>query len=1270
MGVRYINTDIKPVNRADGKSGKGKSVVAMAAYRSKDRLWDERQGRSWEYKNRDDVYFSEIIAPAHAAEWMKKRETLWNVIEETEKRFDSRLTRQFELCLPKELTHEQKIEATRNFIQAEFTSKGIIADVAYHNFTGESAHNPHVHILISTRQIEEITKTADKTNLTKAQRKIISNEERKLYQTHKILKNLGHEPKDNKVFGNKIRELDEKELFVHWREAWAHHCNRGLEQAGLDLRITVKSLEARGITDQIPINEPLKIAEMRKNHEQNPDENPLPEICKLNDEFKKLNLLVKYRKEEIAKEQAKDEHSRDKDYLTWLQAKLEQEIALVKTVKEFRKQEQEAWKKERGFDSQPKQRKKRQRKNQEPKKQHQETAIAVAQLQNIEPVLSQAEINAEWEKLKKQERIEEIQEIRLKQAWRNQEHNNYLQERQQKQTTFDPLLARNDNSPQPQQKSPAQQTDPTPEQTKVKGKEPRDPTYQIVKRQLDLMGGTEFEIGIFDRAEDKMRNRTWSKDEILQYDPDTQKAKIVNWLKLQNQQGKDIYIRLKELDGKQQGLILLDDIDGVTVEEMKAAGLSPAAVVETSPKNLQAWVRVSHGLLERDEARTISKLLAKQWGGDKGSAGFQHYGRLAGFSNRKEEHRDVYSGKYPFARLFYKDSSGAIAPNAEHLISESRTILEQEKIDRANLPVPHISQRPATDREKAKALEMFTGFYHEQIKKGGKLDYSNVDYGVLCRMAKRNWNPDALAHALTHGSPNLADRKSNVPYYVGVTLKKVFESKEVLQAIAENQSKRQKRENKTTSAIQKSQEQKGEQHQAREFTDEDQRKLIEIMKWQNDGKFRTREEWSKIQDAMLGEPPVNDNIDWKNFDFTKITPKNEDGWIIIFNYLAERELQKELQKQNQEREAKIQKGIKDSHQQAEKLKPQHKEKSEQSPPPIHHANDDNIERNSSAKERANALRDFRRIYKVEYERYGAEHQDDLDRLICFRLAQRNHCFDAIRYALRHGSHNLIARKQQELNTYLQQTTRFAVEQIKKNRTIPKEYTYPAEQRQKIKAVPQRTATNENKQQPTPAAVGKLTAADAARLQQMALQSKLSQQQLDRALKALHHHHNSKQDYSKWKRLDLCKLEYLRELGRKYHSLGKEKTLTPGTDVNITMRLKAAGFTPQEIRMTIARESAITAAIESHANRGKYINAAIRPMLESPKMQEVETKVQAWRQEHAKTNPHLAKETRLDKLGLATDWHPPKEQPKQQTRDTTPKPPRAPEHDKRDREPEL
>lgn len=105
-------------------------------------------------------------------------------------------------------------------------------------------------------------------------------------------------------------------------------------------------------------------------------------------------------------------------------------------------------------------------------------------------------------------------------------------------------------------------------------------------------------------------------------------------------------------------------------------------------------------------------------------------------------------------------------------------------------------------------------------------------------------------------------------------------------------------------------------------------------------------------------------------------------------------------------------------------------------------------------------------------------------------------------------------------------------------------------------------------------------------------------------------------------------------------------------------------------MAIAKESAITAAMQTHTNRSNYINAAIRPCIHSRKMMEIEKTMHTWRQQQEKTNPHIHAEIRLHELGMATDWERPKEQPKQQKRDTTPKSPHAPERDKRDREPEL
>jgi len=78
--------------------------------------------------------------------------------------------------------------------------------------------------------------------------------------------------------------------------------------------------------------------------------------------------------------------------------------------------------------------------------------------------------------------------------------------------------------------------------------------------------------------------------------------------------------------------VLVDDIDQVTVEDMKAQGLQPAAVVETSHRNCQAWVKIAPSL-SREEAG--GEFWRSRWEGP-GSAGYQHYGRLAGFTNRKD----------------------------------------------------------------------------------------------------------------------------------------------------------------------------------------------------------------------------------------------------------------------------------------------------------------------------------------------------------------------------------------------------------------------------------------------------------------------------------------------------------------------------------------------------------------------------------------------------------------------------------------------------------
>ena len=86
MAIYHLST--KPISR-----GKGQSAVACAAYRSAEKLMDERCDKVHDYTKKQDVAHSEILTPDISPEWMTNREKLWNHVEKIENRKDARLAR-------------------------------------------------------------------------------------------------------------------------------------------------------------------------------------------------------------------------------------------------------------------------------------------------------------------------------------------------------------------------------------------------------------------------------------------------------------------------------------------------------------------------------------------------------------------------------------------------------------------------------------------------------------------------------------------------------------------------------------------------------------------------------------------------------------------------------------------------------------------------------------------------------------------------------------------------------------------------------------------------------------------------------------------------------------------------------------------------------------------------------------------------------------------------------------------------------------------------
>jgi len=115
---------IKHISRSTGRS-----AVSAAAYRSREKLYDERQGITFDYTKKRDLAHAEIILPENAPERWKDRETLWNEVERSEKRKDSRLSKEVEIALPKELNLDQQIALVREYIQTQFVDKGMVANV-------------------------------------------------------------------------------------------------------------------------------------------------------------------------------------------------------------------------------------------------------------------------------------------------------------------------------------------------------------------------------------------------------------------------------------------------------------------------------------------------------------------------------------------------------------------------------------------------------------------------------------------------------------------------------------------------------------------------------------------------------------------------------------------------------------------------------------------------------------------------------------------------------------------------------------------------------------------------------------------------------------------------------------------------------------------------------------------------------------------------------------------------------------------------------------
>ena len=211
--------------------GQGASAIAKAAYNSGSKLQD-LDGSLHAYDRKGGVKFRQLVFNPKISGGHESRQEFWRNVEKSEKRKDACLSREFCTSLPVELSYEQNLKLTQewsNFLINRYNLRAL--DVAVHYpssyktqsgktkdawrpWSKSKSENPHIHALAPDRDRE-----GKKINLSRNRNEIL------------IL-----------------------------RDAWEKICNKHLEAAGIDERISMKSSK----TQIHELSEDIKSLEKRE----------------------------------------------------------------------------------------------------------------------------------------------------------------------------------------------------------------------------------------------------------------------------------------------------------------------------------------------------------------------------------------------------------------------------------------------------------------------------------------------------------------------------------------------------------------------------------------------------------------------------------------------------------------------------------------------------------------------------------------------------------------------------------------------------------------------------------------------------------------------------------------------------------------------------------------------------------------------------------------------------------------------------------------------
>ncbi len=215
------------------KRSAGRSLMGAVAYRSGEKIYDQRQDMVHDYSRRNDVERTQMLFPADAPGWVKgiAREAFWNRVDANEKRRDAQTARELRIMIPRELPTAERIALVRDYVTRCFVSKGMVADVSWHNkIASDGLEQPHAHVMLTMRPL------ADDGFGQKSRHEWVSDPSGRTHPDGKPV-----------MIESNADSWNSNTYYERCREDWENTANAALARIGSEARIDRRSLLERGL---------------------------------------------------------------------------------------------------------------------------------------------------------------------------------------------------------------------------------------------------------------------------------------------------------------------------------------------------------------------------------------------------------------------------------------------------------------------------------------------------------------------------------------------------------------------------------------------------------------------------------------------------------------------------------------------------------------------------------------------------------------------------------------------------------------------------------------------------------------------------------------------------------------------------------------------------------------------------------------------------------------------------------------------------------------